>query len=304
MIRTALCLLGLQLLASLAWSSEPHVIQLWPEGVPNLRPDAAEERIENARIVGVHYPSLTVYPADPAKAVGTAVIFCPGGGYHHLTIGENGGYETQFLNEQGVTVFILKYRMLEYGQPAPLQDVLRAIRHIRTNAAEYGVQPDRIGLLGASAGGHVAASAATLWDAPEGQTGAELDAVSARPDFAMLIYPVITLEAGKTHRGSRENLLGKEPSDELVARWSLQNQVRPDMPPVFLVATMTDTAVPVENSLSFYQAMRSAKVPAELHAYGAGSHGNSLDPQYGPTARWPERAVEWLDFHGWLSKPE
>lgn len=286
------------------FAAEPKVIALWPEGVPGLRADAAEEKIVNNRIVAVHYPSLTVYPAAPDKATGTAVIFCPGGGYHHLTIGENGGPETQWMNSLGVTVFILKYRMVEYGHPAPLRDVLRAVRLVRSQAASFGILPNRIGVLGASAGGHLAACAATLWQDPEGRTGSPLDDVSGRPDFAMLVYPVITMEAGRTHKGSRENLIGKEPSAELVDHLSLQKQVRKDTPPVLLIATMADTAVPVENTLSFYQALRDAKVPAEMHVYGQGSHGNSLDPQYGPTAAWPQRAEEWLRFNGWIAKKE
>jgi acetyl esterase/lipase len=289
----SLCLFALS-----SRAAEPSIIPLWPEGVPGLRADAAPEKIVNQRIVEVHFPTLTVYA--PAKANGTAVIFCPGGGYHHLTIGENGGPETQWLNSLGVTVFILKYRMVEYGHPAPLRDVLRAVRLVRSRAAEFGVKTDRIGVFGASAGGHLAACAITLWTDPVGQTGVPIDAVSARPDFAILIYSVITMEQGTTHKGSRENLLGPNPSPELVEHLSLHKQVRPDTPPVFLAATMADTAVPVENTLLFYQALRAAKIPAEMHVYAQGSHGNSLDPQYGPTAHWPQRAEEWMRFNGWL----
>jgi len=162
------------------------------------------------------------------------------------------------------------------------------------------VKPDRIGIFGASAGGHLAACAATLWEESFGMIGSAIDAVSARPDFAILVYPVITMEQGVTHKGSRENLLGANPTPELVTALSLETHVRKDTPPVFLVATMADTSVPVENSLRFYQALRDAKVPADLHIYSQGSHGNSLDPQYGPTAKWPQRAEEWMRFNGWL----
>ncbi|HTZ21084.1 MAG TPA: alpha/beta hydrolase [Opitutaceae bacterium] len=286
----------------MARAAEPTVIQLWPEGVPGLRSDAAEEKLVNNRVMGVHYPTLTVYAPEPAKANGTAIIFCPGGGYVRLAIGDRGGYETQFLNRLGVTVFMLKYRLVEYGHPAPLRDVLRAIRLVRSRATELGVKPDRIGLLGQSAGGHLAACAATLWDAPEGRTGSSLDGVSARPDFAILIYPVITLTDPFAHKGSREALLGQTPSPELVAHLSIEKQVRKDMPPIFLAATMADRSVPVENTLHFYQALRDAGVPAEMHIYATGSHGNSLDPQYGPTALWPQRVEEWLRFNGWLPK--
>ena len=286
-------LLVLSLLSACAvQAAGPVVIQLWP-GLTEIKPD----EIANNRIVAVHNPSVTVYA--PEKPNGTAVIFCPGGGYHHLTIGENGGPETQWFNSLGVTVFMLKYRV-QTLHPAPLSDVLRAMRIVRSRAAEFGVKADRIGIFGASAGGHLAACASTLWDDPVGQTGAAIDAVNARPDFALLIYSVITMEQGITHKGSRENLLGPNPSLELIEHLSLQKHVRKDMPPVFLAATMADTSVPVENTLLFYQALRNAKVPAELHVYAQGSHGNSLDPQYGPTAKWPQRAEEWLRFNGWL----
>lgn len=282
--------------------AEPKVMPLWPEGVPGLRPDAAEERIVDDRVVGVHYPSLTVYAPTPEKSCGTAVIFCPGGGYVRLAIGKNGGYETESLNDVGVTVFILKYRLVEYGHPAPLRDVLRAIRLVRSEAEKLGVKPNRIGLLGQSAGGHVAASAGEWWDAPEGKTGAPLDAVSARPDFIGLIYPVITMADPYVHHGSREALLGKQPSADLVDRLSLEKHVRADMPPIFIVATMADHSVPVENSLQFYEALRKAGVPAEMHVYAQGNHGNSLDHKYGPTAAWPQRLQEWMSFNGWLSR--
>jgi acetyl esterase/lipase len=285
-----------------ARAAEPKVIPLWPEGVPGLRADAEDERTVDGRVVGVHCPSLTMYAPDAGKANGTAVISCPGGGYVRLAVGENGGADTKWLNGLGVTVFVLKYRLVEYGYPAPLRDVLRAIRIVRSRAADFGVRPDRIGLLGGSAGGHLAASASTMWSAPEGLTGAAIDGVNARPDFAMLIYPVVTMEEPFVHRGSRNALLGREPSPELVQRLSVEKHVRADTPPTFLVATMADESVPVENSLLLYKALRDAGVPAEMHVYAQGKHGASRDPAYGTTARWPERAEEWLRANGWLSK--
>jgi acetyl esterase/lipase len=299
-----LSLFVLLLLASavVASAAEPKVIPLWPEGVPGLRADAAEERMVDGRVVGVHYPSLTLYAPDAGTANGTAVIYCPGGGYVRLSIGENGGADTRWLNGLGVTVFVLKYRMVEYGHPAPLRDVLRAIRIVRSRAGEFGVRPDRVGLLGSSAGGHLSASASTMWDTPEGKTGAALDSVSARPDFAMLIYPVITMEDPFVHKGSRNALLGKTPAPELVQLLSIEKHVRKDTPPMFLVATMADQSVPVENSLHLYKALRDAGVPAEMHVYAQGAHGASRDPQYGTTALWPQRAEEWMHANGWLTK--
>ena len=286
-----------------ARAAAPETIPLWPEGVPGLKAGAAAEQIVNQRITAVHYPSLLRFAPPPGAGCGTAVIFCPGGGYTHLTIAPDGGEETRTLNAAGVTVFILKYRMVEYGYPAPLQDVLRAIRLVRSQAAAWGVRPDRIGLLGESAGGHLAACAATFWDDPDGQTGAPLDAVSARPDFVALVYPVVTMKPPFVHQGSREALLGRNPPAALIEKLSIETRVRPDMPPVFLVATMADKTVPVENSLHLYQALRATGVPSELHVYAQGSHGNSLDPRYGPTAFWPQRLLDWMRCNGWLTAP-
>lgn len=302
-LRFLLTALALSATAAAAASS-PREIPLWPEGVPGLRADAAPEKVVNNRVTAVHYPTLTVYAPPEGKSCQTAVIFCPGGGYVRLAIGDNGGEETRFLNELGVTVFILKYRLSEYGHPAPLQDVLRAIRLVRSEASALGIRPDRIGLLGQSAGGHLAGCAATLWDHAEGRTGVALDAISARPDFVALIYPVVTLSESYTHQGSRDALLGKKPPEELTRLLSIERHVRRDMPPIFLVATMADKSVPVENTLRLYDTLRGASVSAEMHVYAAGSHGNSLDPQYGPTALWLQRMQEWMQFNGWLTKPD
>jgi acetyl esterase/lipase len=186
--RLILLLLGLAALVA-ARADAPRVIPLWPEGVPGLRSDAAEEKIVNNRVVGVHYPSLTVYAPPAEKNRGTAVIFCPGGGYVKLALGEHGGCETQFLNDAGVTVFLLKYRLVEYGHPAPLRDILCAIRLVRSRAAEFGMKPERIGLLGESAGGHLAACAAVLWDDPDGRTAGELDAAVLQFREALQLDP-------------------------------------------------------------------------------------------------------------------
>lgn len=292
-----LCALPLQVCAA---PTEPKVIELWPEGVPDLHADASEEKNVDGRITNIHHPALLEFSPEQGKTNGTAVIFCPGGGYVRLRIDPGGGGETQWLGTAGATVFILKYRLAEYGHPAPLRDVLRAIRLVRSRAAEFGIKPDRIGIMGASAGGHLAACAATMWDTAEGKTGSPLDEVSARPDFAALIYPVVTMEDPFVHKGSRTALLGDHPTPELIERLSLEKHVRKDMPPVFIAATMADKAVPVENSLHLYQALRDAGVPAEMHIYAQGSHGDSLDPQYGPTAQWPKRCEEWMRFNVWL----
>jgi pectinesterase len=279
-----------------------QVIVLWPEGVPGAKPNGGEERNVDARISNVQVPSLTYFPASPGSSVDTAVIVCPGGGYARLAFDKEGSDIAKRLNALGVSAFVLKYRLLEYGHPAPLQDVLRAIRTVRSRAADFGLKEDRIGVMGFSAGGHVAATAATLFDTAEGRTGTALDRTSARPDFAVLLYPVITMKDPFVHAGSRDNLLGKNPSAVLLDGLSAELHVTKNTPPVFLVHTEEDATVPVENSILFYQALRKAAVPSELHLYAKGPHGFALAEGLGPTSEWPKRLEEWMRSHGWLEK--
>jgi acetyl esterase/lipase len=281
-------------------AAESPVIELWPEGVPDLKPYAGPERADNGRFSNIHRPTLTVYAPPPGQAVGTAVIYAAGGGYVRVAVGANGGEITRWLNSLGATVFVLKYRNAEYGHPAPLRDALRAVRVVRARAEELGVRPDRIGMLGGSAGGHLTACAGSLFAAPEGRTGAELDAVSGRPDFTVLVFPVITMLEPHAHGASRRALLGAEPSDELKRRLSVELQVTRDSAPAFLVHSAEDTVVPVENSLLFYQAMRRSGAPMELHLYPKGPHGSGMAASLGPTAEWPRHCESWLRFNGWL----
>lgn len=289
-------------LASIARAAELRVIELWLEGVPGLRADAGAEREENGRFLNIHRPSLVVYPSKPGGiGSGTAVIYAPGGGYERVAAGAGGGEITRWLNQVGVTVFVLKYRNAEYGHPAPLRDALRAVRIVRNRAAEFGVSPDRIGMIGGSAGGHLTASAGTLFDEPEGRTGAALDAVSARPDFMILVFPVISMTAPHTHAPSRRALLGESPAPEIAVKLSVEKQVTSRTPPAFIVHSAEDTVVPVENSLDFYRALRAVGVPAELHLYPSGPHGSGMAPSLGPTAEWPRLCEAWMRFNGWLS---
>jgi len=255
-------------LGSIALHGAQPVITLWPEGVPGLKASAGEEKYqaENGRLSNVHHPTLTVYAAEHPN--GTAVIVCPGGSYLYLTFPKEGIEPAQFLNRHGVSV--------------------------------YGVDPKRIGVLGFSAGGHLAGSAGTLFDDPLGKTGAPLDAVSGRPDFMMLVYPVITMTEPYAHPGSRKALLGAAPTPAQVAHWSLEQRVTAATPPTFLVATEEDKTVPAQNTLMFYTALLKAHVPAELHLYEKGPHGFALRLTAGPTAQWPDRAVEWMQSHGWV----
>lgn len=299
--RLAAALACASLLALSVRAADVKKVELWPEGVPGLRADATPEKIGPGRAENVHHPYFEVYPAPADKANGTAVVICPGGGYVWLSIKNEGSQIAERLNGLGVTAFVLHYRMVEYGHPAPLRDVLRAIRLVRSRAAEFGVKPDRIGVLGSSAGGHLAASASTLFDDPDGKTGAALDKVSGRPDFAVLLYPVITMDAKLTHAGSRKALLGANPTPEAVAHLSVELHVTKDTPPTFLVGTEEDKTVPIENSLMYFQALRHAGVPAELHIWPKGGHGFGMRQDVPGPSSWTNRLEEWLGRGGWLT---
>ena len=280
--------------------AEPTVIPLWPEGVPDAQPNGGNEYIQDDRVYNVQVPTLTYFPAPPEKANGSVAIVCPGGGYVRLSLVNEGNGLTKWLNSLGVSVFVLKYRLKEYGHPAPLRDVLRAVRIVRSRAAEFGVDPHRLGIVGSSAGGHLAACAGTLYNHPAGKTGAALDAVGARPDFLVMQYPVILMDGPFVHHSSLGSLLGKNPPPDLVALLSVDRQVTKETPPTFIIATAEDTSVPLENAVAFYSALRRAGVPAELHLYEKGPHGFGLRKDLGSTSEWPKRAEEWLRSHGWL----
>jgi len=277
---------------------QPAAIALWPEGVPGAIQDGGPETLNEGLVRNVHEPSLTPYLPPPGRSNGTAVVVCPGGGYTVLAIDKEGVAVANWLNTLGISAFVLKYRLREYGHPAPLRDVLRALRLVRSDGAKWGIKPDRIGVIGFSAGGHLAASAATMFDVPDGRTGADLDRVSARPDFLILVYPVIVLTGPYAHAGSRRALIGENPAPGLAEWLSLDTRVTKDTPPSFLVHGGTDTAVPPENSTLFYLALRKASVAAELHNYERGVHGFGLQPGHGPVSSWPQRCAEWLAAKG------
>ncbi|WP_426321805.1 alpha/beta hydrolase [Pseudoduganella sp. R-43] len=278
-------------------------LPLWPEGVPGARNIGAEVR-KDGYISNTSVPTLTVVPAAIDRPNGTAVIIAPGGGYVRQSAMREGYQYANWLSTLGVTSFVLNYRMQEFGHPAPLQDVLRAVRLVRSRAAEFGIDPNRIGVMGSSAGGHLAASAGTLFDHPAGRTGAALDAVSARPDFLVLMYPVITLDGPAAHQGSRKALLGAAPSPDLIELMSLEKQVNPRTPPTLLIHTQADQSVPVENSVLFYQALTRHKVPTEMYLFEQGSHGMGMRDNLGTASAWPRRAEEWLRARGLLATPQ
>lgn len=298
-------LVALMLSFSVAVSSaitDRSVIPLWPEGVPNAKPNLGPEKFgEDGRIGNVSEPTLTFFAPAIDRPNGTAVVICPGGAYGIVSNEREGVQYANWLSTLGVTSFVLKYRMAEFGHPAPLQDVLRAVRIVRSRAAEFKINPARIGVMGSSAGGHLTASAGTLFDNPAGKTGAALDATSARPDFLILMYPVITLDDPVAHVGSRENLIGKHPTPELQRLLSVEKQVTSATPPTLLIHTQEDASVPIENSILFFQALTRAHVPAEMYLFEHGAHGMGMRDGLGTASEWPKRAEEWLRARGLLT---
>ncbi|MGI4717972.1 MAG: alpha/beta hydrolase [Janthinobacterium lividum] len=279
------------------------LMPLWPEGVPNGKAGLGPNRVdEDGRTINITEPSLAFYPPAVDRANGSAVIVCPGGGYVRQSTRREGEQYAQWLGTLGIAAFVLTYRQREFGHPAPLQDVLRAVRMVRSEAARLGLRSDRIGVMGSSAGGHLAATAGTLFDHPLGRTGAALDAVSARPDFLLLMYPVITMAGAAAHAGSRKALLGEAPKTAEVELMSLERQVTARTPPTLLVHTQADQSVPVENSILFYQALTRAGVPAEMYLFEHGAHGMGMRDGLGTASHWPRRAEEWLRERGLLER--
>jgi acetyl esterase/lipase len=232
---------------------------------------------------------------------GAAIVICPGGGYQNLSMDKEGYAVAKWLNSLGVSAFVLKYRLgPRYHHPIELGDAQRAIRMVRSRAAEYGLQADRIGIMGFSAGGHLASTAGTHFDAGNASAADPLDRPGSRPDFMVLCYPVISF-GPFAHVGSRRNLLGDNPDPKLVENLSNELQVTKDTPPTFLFHTTTDSTVPVENSVMFYSALRKAGVPAELHIYERGPHGVGLATTDPVLSTWPARLADWLRIHGWVT---
>lgn len=294
-------ILLLLLMTTAAFAAEPTVIPLWPEGVPGAKAIGPERLGDGTHVANVSEPTLTLYGPAVDRPNGTAVIVCPGGGYTNLSTAREGVQFANWLSTLGVTTFVLKYRMQEFGHPAPLQDVLRAVRIVRSRAAEFRINPGRIGVMGSSAGGHLAACAGTLFDHPAGKTGAPLDATSARPDFLILMYPVITMDDPFAHAGSRRALLGAAPAPGLLQLMSVEKQVTATTPPTLLIHTQEDGTVPVENSILFFQALTRAKVPAEMYLFEHGGHGMGMRDGLGTTSEWPKRAEAWLHYRGLLT---
>ncbi|WP_216625683.1 alpha/beta hydrolase [Paenibacillus planticolens] len=260
--------------------STATTIELWP--------GASRESIGE---VNQGCPSLTLYPVA-SEGLRAAVIVFPGGGYA-MRAAHEGEPVAKWLNGLGISAFVLNYRVAPYEHPVPLQDAQRAIRTVRHHAAEWGIDPKRVGILGFSAGGHLASSAGTLYDAGNQDAADPIERQSSRPDALILCYPVISFyEYG--HVGSKRNLLGETPDEELVTLLSTEKQVTDDTPPTFLWHTADDGAVPVENSLLFAGALSRHKVPYDLHIFESGKHGIGMAVDHGEAYLWPELCANWL----------
>ncbi|MBA3482721.1 MAG: alpha/beta hydrolase, partial [Pirellulales bacterium] len=240
-------------------------------------------------------PTITPFLPALEKRGGAAIVICPGGGYDGLAMEKEGRAAADWLRQRGVAGIVLRYRCGgENQQPVPLQDAQRAIRTVRHHAQRWGVDPRRVGILGFSAGGHLASSAATMFDAGDAKAADQIARQSSRPDFAVLVYPVISMTPGITHDRSRKNLLGENPSEELTRQWSTDARVGDQTPPTFLVHASDDKGVRVKNSLLFYEALIAHGVPAELHLYEAGGHGFGLFLGKRPADAWPNALESWL----------
>ncbi|MBM3758220.1 MAG: alpha/beta hydrolase [Acidobacteria bacterium] len=262
---------------------EPPSFPLWAAGAPGAI--GTEDR---------DVPTLTPWIAKNPN--GKAVVVCPGGGYGALAVDHEGKQIAQWLNSQGISAFVLKYRLgPRYRHPVMIGDAQRALRIVRARAAEWHVNPGKIGVMGFSAGGHLAATVATHFDAGNPSAADAIDRAGSRPDFAILCYPVITFtEEAYVHKGSRRNLLGDTPDSALVQNLSNERAVTKETPPTFLFHTDADTGVPPENSVLFYLALRKHGVPAELHIYEKGPHGVGLGWSDVALSSWPARLADWL----------
>jgi acetyl esterase/lipase len=296
--------LGLSAL-SVQSMAQTEILNLWPKSnIPNFKAsDVQEKSVTDAsgilRISGVTVPTITAYIVPKEKATGAAVMICPGGGYSILAASHEGSDFAKWFNERGISAFVLKYRLpnektMTHQHEVPLMDAMQGIKLIRQNAGKWNIDVNKIGVMGFSAGGHLAATLSTHYNM--GEKASE----EAKPNFSILAYPVISLSPVFAHGGSRDNLLGAEKSDELIKYYSNEQQVSAKTPPAFLVHAMDDRSVPVENSIEYYLALKKFKIPAEMHLYPVGGHGYGFRTQgKGSLAGWPAALEEWLKSMGY-----
>ena len=299
-----ICLVALLLSASSQlFAQDMKQIPLYPNGVPNSKPTPADylENDDNSHADKVSIPTLTPFLPEKGTANGTAVIICPGGGYRNLSIVKEGYAVAKEFNKIGVTAFVLKYRLpsdaiMVDKTIGPFQDAQAAIQMIRAHAAEYGINPNKVGIMGFSAGGHLASTAGTHFNKAVIDNPSN---INLRPDFMMLLYPVITF-GDMAHKGSKDNLLGQNPSTAMIDLYSNEKQVTPETPITFIVQAQDDKTVPVQNSLMFYDALVKNKVKAEMHIYTAGGHGFGLNNTTSKQ-HWFDWCRDWMDANGLLN---
>lgn len=279
------------LLFTLKSFSQNMKINLWPEGkVPLSIHNNIQELVETndiTRISKVQVPQIEVFLPNKKSANGQAVIICPGGGYARLSYDWEGTDIAKLLNTHGIAAFVLKYRLpdsLSSSAPdqVPLMDAKQAIRIVRARAQEWNIKPNHVGIMGFSAGGHLAATLSTHFDQ------------DTRPDFSILVYPVISMDKSIAHIGSRNNLIGMQPTAALIKMYSNEFNVTATTPPTFIIHATDDTSVPVENSLLYYQALKNNKVAAEMHLFPTGGHGFGLALGKGPLEKWPNLLLDWI----------
>lgn len=287
-------------------TAQTLTLKLWPDGIPGSKTDASYvEKITTTdgritRCEKVVTPDLTIFLPAPEKANGAAVLICPGGGYGVLAFDHEGNAIAKWLNDNGIAGIILKYRLpsdqiMIDKSIGPLQDAQEAIRIIRRNAVSWKINPDKIGVIGFSAGGHLASTLSTHYAEKVYDVK---DNTSARPDFSLLIYPVVSFDTAITHRGSRSNLIGLKPGEEQVRRFSNELQITASTPPAFLVHSADDKAVPVMNSIGYFKGLQKNNIPAELHIFQKGGHGYGLSPNGGTESSWPDLCIKWLKAMG------
>ncbi|MDX2432759.1 MAG: alpha/beta hydrolase [Bacteroides sp.] len=284
--------------------AQNQIIPLWEEDPPNYRETGEVTIWDTADIVrvrNVQKPDIAIFLPSKKNATGEAVVICPGGGYGILAYDWEGSDIARWLNSKGIAAFVLKYRLPGSSnniEPrlSPLMDAQRALRLVRTRAEKWNVDPAKIGIMGFSAGGHLASTLSTHYDAGNPASTDPVEQVSCRPDFSILIYPVISFEDGVTHAGSKKNLLGENPDPELVDYYSNEKQITEDTPPAILIHSADDDVVPLQNSLGYYNALRKYNALSELHVYPYGGHGYSLAIGKGHLSTWPDRVIDWIRY--------
>jgi acetyl esterase/lipase len=279
--------------------AQEFTLKVWPNGAPDSNGiTVPEEKFDGVRVRNVSEAEMYVFLPSKEINSGCAVVICPGGGYGMEAMDHEGYDMARWLAGKGIAGIVLKYRLPNGHPQIPSEDARRALRTVRLHAAEWSIQPDKIGIAGSSAGGHLASTAGTRFDA--GNPGSEdpAEKQSCRPDFMLLLYPVITMKEEFTHMGSRNNLLGKGNDLNLIRQYSNEQHVTTETPPVFLVLADNDTGVLPRNSIEFYSALKANKIPAEMHIFDKGGHGFGMRKNNIPADHWPELFVDWLKSTG------